>query len=82
MYKGNLTSGESPMQELKEQLKREARRHSSKLIARLGEVVDLPSIAKDSIHQEVLYSTMDGYRATMKHNRNGDGNEQETNGNY
>ena len=68
------------MQDLKEQLKRDARRHSNKLVKKIGAVIDLPEIAADSIHQEVLYSTMDGYRTTMKLTRNGDmkhGTEQE-----
>lgn len=70
------------MLELKEQLKIEARRHSNKLIKKIDEVSKLPAIAKDSIHQEVLYATMDGYRTTMKLTRNGERNEEETTGNY
>ena len=60
------------MDELKEELKREARRHSTKLIKKIGQVLDLPVLIKDSIHQEILYATMDGYRTTMRLTRNGE----------
>lgn len=71
------------MEELKEQLKRDARRHSNKLIKRVKEVTpSLPMLAIDSIHQEILYATMDGYRTTMKQNRNGEiQNDNNDNGN-
>lgn len=66
------------MDELKRQLKSDARRHSSKLINKLAAVVELPELAIDAIHTEILYATMDGYRATMKLTRNGESeNEQE-----
>jgi len=60
------------MVELKKQLNRDARRHSNKLIDKLSQVIDMPDMAIDSIHQELLYATMDGYRTTMKQTRNGD----------
>lgn len=63
------------MDELKQDLKREARRHSNKLIKKIMQVIpDLPEIVVDSIHQETLYATMDGYRVTAKANRNGGDN--------
>ena len=68
----------SEMDELKENLKREARRHSNKLVKKISQVIDVPELIADSIHQEVLYATMDGYRATVKTIRNGDKNEQNT----
>jgi hypothetical protein len=66
---------------LKEQLKSEANRHSKKLISKLSQIVELPDCAKDSIRQEVLYSTMDGYRVTMKNRNGGSVNDKEINGN-
>lgn len=72
------------MLDLKEQLKIEARRHSTKLFKKIEELpeVSFPSIVMDAIRQEILYATMDGYRATMKHNRNGEHHEEEQEGNY
>lgn len=56
------------MDELKRNLKQDARRHSNKLVGKiLGILPDFPEIAADAIHQEVLYATLDGYRTTMKH---------------
>jgi len=60
------------MDELKQELKREARRHSNKLIKKIGQVLDLPDLVQDSIHQEVVFATMDGMRMTLKINRKGD----------
>jgi len=66
------------MDELKQELKSSARRHSNKLIKKIIQVYpELPEMAIDSIHQETLYATMDGYRETMKSVRNGDTYEQE-----
>ncbi len=68
------------MDELKQELKREARRHSNKLISKMEQVIDVPLMVQDSIHQEVLYATMDGYRTTMKITRNGESeNDNEEN---
>jgi len=68
-----LNKESSEMVELKSQLKREARRHSNKMIKKLtASGIPLNPLAIDSIHQEFLYATMDGYRTTMKQNRNGD----------
>ncbi len=84
MYVNEEDKGSAEMDELKEQLKRDARRHANKLIKKLSQVLDLPDLATDSIHQEFLYATMDGYRTTMKITRNGDmkHDAEETNGNY
>jgi hypothetical protein len=60
------------MEELKSQIKRDSRRHSKKLITKLKQVVELPEIIEDRIHQEVLYASQDAYRTTMKRTRNGD----------
>lgn len=65
---------ETPM---KIELKQSGNRHSRKLIQKLLEIVDLPAVAQDSIRQELEYATMDGYRITMKYNRNGETNDQE-----
>ena len=84
-YKGRDSEEGAEMDELKRQLKLEARRHSNKLVKKLKQVVELPDFVIDGVHQEVLFATMDGYRATMKHNRNGDTHDKskkETNGNY
>ena len=82
-YKGGTVErGITEMDDLKSTLKQEARRHSKKLVKKICQVIDLPEIAIDGIHQEVLFATMDGYRATMKHNRNGDQHDtNETRGN-
>ena len=72
------------MEYLKEELKRDARRHSNKLIAKMEQIIDVPVMVQDSIHQEILYATMDGYRTTMKLTRNGEtenDNTQERTGN-
>ena len=80
---GQEAMKDTEMDELKLELKREARRHSSKLIKKMKQVITVPSLVEDSIHQEVLYATMDGYRATMKTTRNGETNENnERNGNH
>lgn len=61
-------SGDTAMVKLKKTLKQDARRHSSKLVGKiLGILPDLPELAEDAIHQEILYATMDGYRKTMKY---------------
>ena len=62
------------MDNLKEELKRESRRHSKKLIKHIDELIPLPELVKNQIHQEVLYAVLDGYRATAKalSNRNGE----------
>ena len=62
--------------QLKEELKQVSNRHARKLIQKLSEVVNLPTVAHDSIRQEMEYSTLDGYRTTMKHNRKGSDDEQ------
>ena len=82
--RANDTHGENPMQELKEQLKSDARRHSNKLVKKISQVVKLPDIAADSIDQEVLYATLDGYRTTMKLTRNGEmqNDTEENSGNH
>jgi hypothetical protein len=59
----DLTS-ETPM---KDKLKYSANRHARSLIKKLSSVMDLPEIAFDSIHKELEYGTMDGYRITMRH---------------
>jgi|TARA_R100000049_G_C1899885_1_gene50269 hypothetical protein len=67
--------------DMKTELKHSSNRHSERLLADLGEIMDIPKIAVDRIRREVEYATMDGYRITMK-SRNGDTeNEKETNGN-
>jgi len=81
MVTGELKEG-AVMEELKLELKREARRHSNKLIKKITQVIDIPDIISDSIHQEILYATMDGYRATMKSNRNGSSKNEETQEEY
>lgn len=58
--------------QMKEELKQSANRHARKLIDKLSQIIELPDVAKDSIRQEFDYATMDGYRITMKHNRNGE----------
>lgn len=69
----NLDNKESTeMDELKQQIKRDSRRHSNKLIGKIKQVVDLPDMVEDRIHQEVLYASQDAYRTTMKLTRNGD----------
>ena len=64
------------MDELKLELKRESRRHSNKLLKKMSDVIDVPELVQDRIHQEMLYAVLDGYRMTMKHNRNGELNEE------
>lgn len=54
---------ETPM---KDELKHSANRHARRLIKKLSSVMDLPEIAVDSIHKELEYGTMDGYRITMR----------------
>ena len=70
------------MDDLKLELKREARRHSNKLIKKINAIIDLPELIEDRIHQEMHYTILDGYRAVMKATRNGDTHEQDKNGNY
>lgn len=76
MYKEE-NSSEMPM---KQELKQSGNRHAKRLIKKLA-FLDLPEVVFDSIHKEMEYATMDGYRITMKNNRNGENNE-EANGNY
>ena len=59
---GDLNS-EMPM---KDELKYSANRHARRLIKKLSSVMDLPELAVDSIHKELEYGTMDGYRITMR----------------
>jgi hypothetical protein len=51
---------------MKDELKHSANRHARRLIKKLSSVMDLPEIALDSIYKELEYSTMDGYRITMR----------------
>lgn len=57
---------------MKEELKRSGYRHGQRLIQKITEVVDIPSVIKDAILKEMEYATLDGYRITMKNNRNGE----------
>lgn len=61
---------------MKDELKKSGYRHATRLIEKISEVVDLPSVVKDAIRQEMDYATMDGYRVTMKHIRNGEEDEK------
>ena len=52
---------------MKEELKNSAKRHAHRLIKKMQELEDVPSVVQDSIRREMEYATMDGYRITMKH---------------
>ena len=52
--------------QLKKDLRVEAARHANKLIVQISEIVPLPEIAKRVILQEMIYTAMDGYRATAR----------------
>jgi len=58
---------------MKDELKQCAARHATKLIGKISEVMQVPEVIQDAIRKEMEYSTMDGYRITMRHtSRNGD----------
>jgi len=55
--------------ELKKELRIDARRHSTKLVGKIIKTIpdDFRELVEEAVHQEVLYATMDGYRTTMRH---------------
>ena len=65
---------------MKDELKNSAKRHAHRLIKKIEEVCDLPSVVQDSIRTEMEYATLDGHRITMKQTVK-EKNNEETNGN-
>lgn len=62
---------------MKDELKQSGHRHATKLIAKISEVITVPELVQDAIRKEMEYATLDGYRITMRHNRNGGRNDTE-----
>ena len=66
---------------MKDELKNSAKRHAHRLIQKIQEVCDLPSVVQDSIRTEMEYATMDGHRITMKHTAKENENDKDNIGN-